>query len=193
MYAPTYCWCRLVRAISTTRTHPRHLQLRQALLDFQDNIPVPSHAFDMWSTGSIVLEMLLGTRAAFQAPPRVQAILQKRLAGKPRLLRRATYLAALASFCIFTPEHTLWLDDEHASWHDVPGLPLRPEDGKQPSTCGVRAFNTTLVHRDPLGLGFGDNWGLRLLWRMLQWDPRRRITAKEALAHVRCAWLAGSV
>jgi len=37
--------------------------------------------------------------------------------------------------------------------------------------------------RDPYGIGFEDKWGVKLLRRLLTWNPRERISAKKALGH----------
>jgi hypothetical protein len=52
------------------------------------------------------------------------------------------------------------------------------------SACNLGTFNATIQSRDPLGAGFEDVWGLNLLWKLLQWDPEKRISAAEALEHV---------
>ena len=163
--------------------------LAQSLLGFHASVPVPTSAYDIWSVGVVLLEMVLGRRDVFAPSARVHAILARRLAGQPpEVLQRAAFLTALADYCIYSPEHSVWLDNDETafSWRDAP-LVLTHTDGigLQPVTCGLQAFNATLVRHDPLRLGIRDPWGLRLLWRLLQWDPRRRISAHEALQHVR--------
>lgn len=46
-----------------------------------------------------------------------------------------------------------------------------------------------MQQRDPLDKGFSDKWGLHLLSRLLQWDPRLRITAQEVTAHANATHL----
>ncbi|ETV84535.1 CMGC protein kinase, variant 1 [Aphanomyces astaci] len=50
-------------------------------------------------------------------------------------------------------------------------------------SCNFGTFNTTIQARDPLGRGLTDPYGLHLLWQLLQWDPAKRISAREALVH----------
>jgi serine/threonine protein kinase len=40
-----------------------------------------------------------------------------------------------------------------------------------------------LTARDPVGLGLPSVWALRLIRRLLSWDPSDRPTAEEALGH----------
>lgn len=63
----------------------------------------------------------------------------------------------------------------------------RPEQGKTGALarqCSEESFLNQLRARDPLGGEAAiDIWGLRLLRRLLQWNPEERITAQEALQH----------
>jgi serine/threonine protein kinase len=63
----------------------------------------------------------------------------------------------------------------------------RPEQGKTGALarqCSEESFLNQLRARDPLkGEAAIDIWGLRLLRRLLQWNPEERISAQEALQH----------
>lgn len=49
--------------------------------------------------------------------------------------------------------------------------------------CSVREMAEAILRRDPLGIGFGDRWGLDLLVKLLQFDPMKRINMSEAIKH----------
>lgn len=53
------------------------------------------------------------------------------------------------------------------------------------NTCTLKDFHHALRARDPLGIGFDSSADslLHLIWRLLAFDPRERISAAEALAH----------
>lgn len=54
--------------------------------------------------------------------------------------------------------------------------------------CTLAELGKAVHTRDALDLGFPDQWGLDLLWRLLRWDPTERISVSEALEH---AYFAG--
>ena len=56
------------------------------------------------------------------------------------------------------------------------------DDGAE-EWCDLGVFQEVIRRKDPLGLGFDDLNGLRLLRRLLAWDPRARISAADALKH----------
>lgn len=49
--------------------------------------------------------------------------------------------------------------------------------------CTLAELGKAVHTRDALDLGFPDQWGLDLLWRLLRWDPMERISVSEALEH----------
>jgi len=53
------------------------------------------------------------------------------------------------------------------------------------TTCTIHDFHSALRARDPLGIGFSDamNPLLHLIWGLLEWDPKERLTAADALKH----------
>jgi serine/threonine protein kinase len=53
------------------------------------------------------------------------------------------------------------------------------------TTCTMKDFHSALRARDPLGLGFSTSIDplLHLIWGLLAWDPKERLTAADALKH----------
>lgn len=49
--------------------------------------------------------------------------------------------------------------------------------------CTLAELGKAVHTRDALDVGFPDQWGLDLLWRLLRWDPMERISVSEALEH----------
>lgn len=83
-----------------------------------------------------------------------------------------------------------------------PHVPLTKEHGqpepsnesqaKNPGACSLSAnelskmlvtLRDAITHRDILGIGFHDKWGLDLLVRLLCFNPMERISMKDALSH----------
>ncbi|RHY28807.1 hypothetical protein DYB32_005691 [Aphanomyces invadans] len=88
---------------------------------------------------------------------------------EPEATRSKSYLLhVLTEFCIFQPPSLARYHEDYALVHDA---------------CNFGTFNTTIQSRDPLGLGLQDPYGLHLLWQLLQWDPAKRMSARDALAH----------
>ncbi|OWZ10984.1 Serine/threonine protein kinase [Phytophthora megakarya] len=146
-------------------------------------------AYDLWSVGVVFLEMVLGSPQVFLISPRERAKLDVVLDAQQRRQRhkhgrhssdenadsgwrnKAYLLHVLTrEFCIFQPGpgqlRSLW--DKYALVSE---------------SCHFGRFNQTVVNRDPLKRGLEDSWGLDLMWRLLQWHPSERISAKEALQH----------
>ncbi|CAI5705775.1 unnamed protein product [Peronospora effusa] len=143
-------------------------------------------AYDLWSVGVVFLEMVLGSPQVFLISPRERAKLDVTLDAQRRKYRhrhgseedpesgwrtKAYLLHVLTQeFCIFQPAprqlRSLW--DKYALVSE---------------SCHFGRFNQTVVKRDPLKRGLEDPWGLDLMWRLLQWNPSDRLSAKEALQH----------
>ncbi|KAL7557028.1 hypothetical protein ACA910_014241 [Epithemia clementina (nom. ined.)] len=136
-------------------------------------------AFDSWSIGIVALELLLGTPNVFTVDQRTRAVLthkMQRQGASNHEIERALYLAALSQFCIYNQKSSEW--------------PLRQGDPLHRSVmvkqkCTIDDFQRALHARDPLGIGFDTSADtlLHLIWQLLAWDPKDRMTAAAALHH----------
>ncbi|KAL7468617.1 hypothetical protein ACHAXS_008857, partial [Conticribra weissflogii] len=138
-------------------------------------------SYDSWSIGVVALELLLGTPNVFSVDQRTTAVLTNRLkkeGASEEDIQRALYLAALSQFCIYVPTM------EGKNWPLRKGDPLEKISVVKES-CRLRDFHAALRARDPLGIGFDEsaNTLLHLIWRLLAWDPRDRLSPKQALLH----------
>ncbi|DAZ97237.1 TPA: hypothetical protein N0F65_010399 [Lagenidium giganteum] len=128
--------------------------------------------YDLWSVGVVFLEMVLGSPQVFMISSRARAKLDAQLRQKEERVRLKSYLLHVLTkeFCIFQPLpgqlHALW--DEYALVSDG---------------CHFGRFNLTIIERDPLRQGLADPWALDLMWKLLQWTPSHRISARDALNH----------
>lgn len=129
-------------------------------------------SYDLWSTGIIFLELILGSPQVFLISARERVKLDAKLRGKDEQTKLKSYLLHVITdeFCIFQPEYSQL---QHF-WNKY-ALVTRG--------CHFGQFNTTILKRDPFHKGFQDSWGLDLIWKLLQWDPKQRISAREALNH----------
>lgn len=91
-------------------------------------------------------------------------------------IEKAMYLAALSNYCIFLPtSKTVWPFRLGDPLHNI---------SMTKEACTLHDFKASLHARDPLGVGFESNdLLLRLIWKLLAFDPRQRITAAGALRH----------
>jgi serine/threonine protein phosphatase PrpC len=93
-------------------------------------------------------------------------------------IERAIYLAALSQFCIYNP-----LDTSQRDWPLRDGDPLH-QSAMTKQTCTMTDFHRALRARDPLGWGFASSDTLlHLIWQLLAWDPKSRMSAPDALKH----------
>lgn len=102
--------------------------------------------------------------------------LQKEGASEEEI-ERAMYLAALSQFCIYNPAN-----------ETKPEWPLRHGDPLHgylmtKASCTLHDFQRALRARDPLGWGFDDYALLHLIWQLLAWDPKERMSSAQALQH----------
>ncbi|OQR96554.1 protein phosphatase 1L-like protein [Achlya hypogyna] len=131
--------------------------------------PARPTSYDMWSVGVVFLELILGSPHVFAISSRARAKLDVHLQHKSEEAKRKSYLLQVfTEFCIYEPPSLVRYHNEYALVH---------------SDCNFGTFNQTLQARDPLGRGFQDAWGLNLLYKLLQWDPAKRISAADALQH----------
>jgi serine/threonine protein phosphatase PrpC len=93
-------------------------------------------------------------------------------------IERAIYLAALSQFCIYNP-----LDTRQRDWPLRDGDPLH-QSSMTKQTCTMTDFHRALRARDPLGWGFeSSDILLHLIWQLLAWDPKSRMSVTDALKH----------
>lgn len=94
-----------------------------------------------------------------------------------REIEKAMYLAALSHFCIYSPLT--------ATQNDTPlSFNASHQSSIAKPSCTLNDFNRALRARDPLGWGFeSSDTLLHLIWRLLAWDPKERMTTADALKH----------
>ena len=120
-------------------------------------------AYDMWSFGVVSLEVLcLGTPKVFASVDgRTRASVTRRLYGASEETKElALHVRALLELCVMPPGSAGLI-----SW-----------------SCTEDALSARLASRDPTGRGV-PKWALRLIRRLLSWDPELRPTAEQALTH----------
>jgi serine/threonine protein kinase len=125
-----------------------------------------SNKYDMWSLGVFTTELLvLGSPKAFaQISRRTRLELEREMRDVHPKARAIAYrLRAMLELCIIPPEtHVASL----LSWE-----------------CHESALMDIFKQRDPLNIGFESVWALRLVRKLLTWDPNERLSAARALEH----------
>ena len=122
--------------------------------------------YDMWSLGVMMAEILtLGSPRAFsQISRKTRLTLERELRGVHPQARLVAYrLRAMLELCIVPP--------------DTQVAPLLSWE------CTETALMNAFKERDPLGVGFESVWALRLVRKLLSWDPSQRPSAARALEH----------
>eukprot|EP00939_MAST-03C_sp_MAST-3C-sp1_P000207 g207.t1 len=139
--------------------------------------------FDMWSAGVLFLETIVGTSHVFELDASGAKGYTTRRKYRTRLREDSPILRGLAAFCIYEEGDKvdpLDIDDDAVGRRD-------DARGSQSSIarreCGVDIFARMIAEKDPLGVGIEDPWALDLLFRLLRYDPRKRITAAKAKEH----------
>jgi serine/threonine protein kinase/serine/threonine protein phosphatase PrpC len=122
--------------------------------------------YDIWSLGVLTTELLvLGSPKAFsQVSRKTRLVLERELRNMRPEARAVAYrLRAMLELCIMPP--------------DTEVAPLLSWE------CTETALMDAFKLRDPLGVGFASVWELRLVRKLLSWDPSERPTAAQALEH----------
>lgn len=126
--------------------------------------------YDMWSVGVVMLELILGSPDVFQLNARTGALLDKHLEGWNEGVKELAYrLRSFMEMCILIPSTAS----------------KRDHSGSSPAAwkCSEEYFSHQVKSRDPLKQGFPNEWALRLVRQLLQWDPEDRLSVDEALQH----------
>ncbi|GMH82716.1 hypothetical protein TrST_g3590 [Triparma strigata] len=136
---------------------------------------------DVKPLGVTILELLLGTPNVFSIDTRTEAIIELRMEGKEeKEIERVKYLASLADYCLYDPqvdEERFWPESYDAGDSST---------GMVSKSCDLADFKNALHQRDSLQIGFNSLTSrtlLNLIWRLLQYDPEKRISVTEALNH----------
>lgn len=122
-------------------------------------------AYDLWSVGALLLELLLGSADAFTPDARTHAIIALALGGAPPAVQRRAALA-----------HVL----ERLGILSAASHPGASEAARETARA---AFVAAVRARDPLPAFPIPEAALDLAFRLLQWDPSRRLGAADALGH----------
>jgi serine/threonine protein kinase len=123
-------------------------------------------SYDAWSVGVLALEVLcLGTPKVFASVDgRTAAAVTRRLQGASEETKEmALRLRAMLELCVVPPSSEI---AGVLSWQ-----------------CTEDALFARLKARDPTGRGLHSRWALRLVRRLLSWDPGDRPSAERALRH----------
>lgn len=124
------------------------------------DVTAPAPQQDAWAIGVVLLEVLLGTRQAFQVDPRTRAFVERSLRGASRFdVEKALLEAAFADLCVLPKDAT----------------PCAPTD-----------LLDELQERDPLEVGFASYLGVDgadFLASLLTRDPADRALPSRALEH----------
>ncbi|GMH73818.1 hypothetical protein TL16_g06288 [Triparma laevis f. inornata] len=135
--------------------------------------------YDSWSLGVTILELLLGTPNVFSIDSRTEAVIELKMRGeKNSEIERVKYLAGLADYCLYDPSV-----DENLFW---PSTTSTSSSSMVSKSCTLIDFKNALHQRDSLQIGFNSLTSeklLNLIWRLLQYDPGKRMSVGEAVNH----------
>ncbi|XP_052731586.1 uncharacterized protein LOC108325860 isoform X3 [Vigna angularis] len=135
--------------------------------------------YDMWSVGVVMLELVLGTPDVFQINALTRTLLDQHLEGWNEGVRELAYkLRSFMELCILIPG--ISRSSSFSKKYDtVNQVGVSPASWK----CSEEFFSRQIRNRDPLKIGFSNIWALRLVRRLLHWDPEDRPSIDEALQH----------
>lgn len=142
--------------------------------------------YDVWSLGILALELFtLGTSDVFVLDPRTRAYISSRMEKRdPQSLQLAYLLRSMMELCIYPPGPSDDLDhDPQAS-----SRMGRPDMSRSHTflaswDCSEEHLLHMFRRRDPLGQGLPGVWCLRLVRRLLHWNPASRPSSEEILQH----------
>jgi len=168
-------------------------------------------AYDMWSLGVLLLNVVLGSHRVFEVENRRWLKVEHSLRHRgiqPSSLPQARQVQALFDLCVaprgLQREGALdWLLEPEAAEtsqlqaaagcsaslrgvHDSDASARCPSSKQVASSefCSDQEFSEILKSRDEMGIGLPSKAGRDLLLRLLDWSPETRISAKEALSHM---------
>ncbi|XP_068492749.1 probable inactive protein kinase At3g63330 isoform X5 [Phaseolus vulgaris] len=135
--------------------------------------------YDMWSVGVVMLELVLGTPDVFQINALTRALLDQHLEGWNEGVKELAYkLRSFMELCILIPGISR-SSSFSKKYHTVNQVGVSPASWK----CSEEFFSRQIKNRDPLKIGFSNILALRLVRRLLHWDPEDRPSIDEALQH----------
>ncbi|XAR58577.1 Phosphoprotein phosphatase [Bertholletia excelsa] len=134
--------------------------------------------YDMWSTGVVFLELILGSPDVFQISSLTRTLLDQHLEGWSDGLKELAHkLRSFMELCILIP-------GSDSEIHRISSRNTRDQAAAPASwKCSEEYFSQQIKNRDPLKLGFPNVWALRLVRQLLVWDPDDRLSVDEALQH----------
>jgi serine/threonine protein phosphatase PrpC len=169
--------------------------------DIPYDLELPS-SYDIWSIGVVFLEILFGNSQVFMIQnPQIKAKIDRQFdissTKHQKEKEKSYFFYALKEFCIVpTKNEPITFSSSSSTSLHLQKQNTRQVDilldkyailsrNEKPTNCHFGQFNQTILLRDPFHHGFIKNnpWGLKLLWGLLQWEPTKRLTAKEALEH----------
>ncbi len=146
----------------------------------------PHPSYDVWSTGVVALQLLMGNPGVFQVPAHTRnAVLRSVAAATLRTQHgmgheettrmtdaQALLLRGMLELCILPPQLDPFTRAGGALVHELQW------------SCSDAALLLVLRARDPTGRGPpGGRLGVRLLRAMLAWEAEARPTTSMALRH----------
>ena len=149
-----------------------------------------SAAYDIWSVGVMLVELVIGTSKVWGVSDRARSIIEALLPQEDAAVKEMAFtLRSMADLCVFVPE----LGDElptpdgaarSAEQRKARRAARRAGAAKgQDAACGDAEMASSLQQRDPHGVGLPSASGRDLLRRLLAWEPTERMSALEALEH----------